>query len=58
VSLVIVALVCMLVYLLSSFLGFGADLLRGVVLVGSRWRNRLVSSHYITYFRRSMFEQV
>jgi hypothetical protein len=44
--------------LLSSILGFGADLLRVEVSTGSRWINRLVSSKCITYYRRSMFEQV
>jgi hypothetical protein len=48
----------MLVYLLSTFLGFGADLLRVEVPTGFRWINRIVSSQCITYFHRSMFEQV
>jgi hypothetical protein len=48
----------MLVNLLSPFLGFGADLLLVEVSAGPRWINRLVSSHCITYFHRSMFEQV
>jgi hypothetical protein len=34
----------MLVSLLSTFLGFGVDLLRVEVPAGSKWLNRLVSS--------------
>jgi hypothetical protein len=48
----------MLVSLLSTFLGFGADLLRVEVPASFRWINRLVSSQCITYFRRPKFEQV
>jgi hypothetical protein len=44
---------CMLVSLLSTFLGFGADLLRFEVPASFRWINRLVSSQCITYFHRS-----
>jgi hypothetical protein len=47
----------MLVSLLSTHLGFGADLLRVEVLASFEWINRLVSSQCITYFRFT-FEQI
>jgi hypothetical protein len=48
----------MLVSLLSTYLVFGADLLRGEVSTRLEWINRLVSSQCITYFHRFTFEQV
>jgi hypothetical protein len=48
----------MLVPLLSTYLGFGPDLLRGEVSTRLKWINRLVSSQCITYFHRFTFEQV
>jgi hypothetical protein len=48
----------MLVSLLSTYLGFGADLPRGEVSARLEWIKRLVSSQCITYFHRFTFEQV
>jgi hypothetical protein len=48
----------MLGSILSTYLVFGADLLRGEVPTRFEWINRLVSSQCITYFHRSTFEQV
>jgi hypothetical protein len=48
----------MLVLLLSTYLGFGADLLCVEVYARLEWMNMLVSSQYITYFHRFTFEQV
>jgi hypothetical protein len=48
----------MLVSILSTYLGFDADLLRGEVPTRLELINRLVSSQCITYFHRFTFEQV
>jgi hypothetical protein len=48
----------MLVSLLSTYLGFDADLPRGEVSARLKWINMLVSSQCITYFHRFTFEQV
>jgi hypothetical protein len=48
----------MLVSLLSTYLGFGADLLRVEVPASFEWINRLVSSQCIAYFHSFTFEQV
>jgi hypothetical protein len=43
---------------LSTYLGFGADILRVKVPASFEWINRLVSSQCINYFHRFTFEQV
>jgi hypothetical protein len=48
----------MLVSLLSTYLGFGVDLLRVEVPASLEWINRLVSSQCITYFHIFTFELV
>jgi hypothetical protein len=48
----------MLVSIFSTYLGFGADLLRGEVPIRFEWINKLVSTQSITYFHRFTFEQV
>jgi hypothetical protein len=48
----------MLVSILSTYLGFGADLLCVEVPTRFEWINRLVLSQCITYFHRFTFEQV
>jgi hypothetical protein len=48
----------MLASLLSTFLGFCANLLRVDILAVFKWINRLVSSQCIIYFHKFMFEQV
>jgi hypothetical protein len=48
----------MLVSILSTYIGFGADLLCVEVPARFEWINRLVSSQCITYFHRFTFEQV